>query len=198
MTIKIVLIILLGLTIFTGLFSFFKLVKYKKTNDDNKQRYLRSMQMWFIPFCCYGFMTIICLTTIFIAKQHGLYDYDIKPKDFVSALLNTPKEDNLPDNINDSLILYYRFSCSDCEDIYDDLRLSFLGYDNVYWISSRSEQGKTLMEQYPVEQVPAGVYIDKNGIGHTYLMAQRTEDGGATLANDSVERLKELMYLDIE
>ena len=41
---------------------------------------------------------------------------------------------------------------------------------NIYFVSSRSERGKKLLEQYPVDEVPAIVYvrIKESEISKTY------------------------------
>lgn len=133
---------------------------------------------------------LVILTTA--ALRHGLYDYELTVPQLITGLRYSPEEDTLPEDLSDSLIIYYRFTCDDCEDIYDDLRQSFLGYENVYWISTRSPQGEALREIYPVEQVPTGIYIDDEGIPHRYLLMTRTEEG-TFLDTEVVDRFKELM-----
>lgn len=133
---------------------------------------------------------LVILTTA--ALRHGLYDYELTVPQLITGLRYSPEEDTLPEDLSDSLIIYYRFTCDDCEEIYDDLRQSFLGYNNVYWISTRSEQGKALRKLYPVEQVPTGIYIDNENIPHRYLLMTRTDEA-TVLDTEVVDRLKDLM-----
>lgn len=136
------------------------------------------------------------------AKSHGLYTNDITLTQLIDGLRNTPKEDTLPDDIAGSIILYYRFGCPDCEAVYPDLKTVVENHpDNrIYWVSSKSEQGRTLLETYPVEEVPAGIYIrqDNYGGGLTYTqkpLFKTDENGTTTLDAAAIERL---LYLQTE
>lgn len=119
------------------------------------------------------FAVMIFSTSIlkFKAQDHGLYTTDITIYKMITGIQNSHKEDKLPDDLNDKIIIYYRFGCPDCEAIYNDLNTYTTDNDlNVYYVSTRSNQGKKLLKQFPVKTVPTGIYIYKNSHGElTYI-----------------------------
>lgn len=136
--------------------------------------------------------SLIVVTSVYQAAQrHGMYDNSISTAQMFRSLRLTPEEDELPSDLRHSIILYYRFTCSDCEDVYPEINRALRGRSNIYWVSTRSEQGSRLMEQYPVEQVPTGVYIDSDLKPHIYLLFSR-ENGKAIPDNDAIQRLLNL------
>lgn len=136
--------------------------------------------------------SLIVVTSVHqAAQQHGMYDNSISAAQMFRSLRLTPKEDELPSDLRHSIILYYRFTCSDCEDVYPEINRALRGRSDIYWVSTRSEQGAKLIEQYPVEQVPTGVYIDSNLKPHIYLLFSR-ENGKAIPDNDAIQRLLDL------
>ena len=138
------------------------------------------------------------------AVQHGSYTMDIPFNTMIEYTKKSPLEDTLPENYNDlkgKIIIYYRFDCPDCHYTYKPL-LQYLDknkidMNDVYFVSSRSEQGKKLMQTYPIEEVPSGVYIYKNQTGYTDYVKKviyDDEDGTAKLDTDALNRLFELKY----
>lgn len=125
-----------------------------------------------IPRTFQGILSIICILagiylasgiqTIQIAKNHGIYQDNMTWNKVITGIENSPEEDKLPENLSNILILYYKFGCEDCEAIYQKEQTTFKNLEQVYWISTRSEQGETLRKTYPVTEVPAGVYITDN------------------------------------
>ena len=121
------------------------------------------------------------LDTYHIAYTHG---YRGTLQENASGLWKTihetPVEDKLPDNIDDlnqCLILYYRFGCPDCAATFKDISSRVKDVDGVYWVASRSDQGIKLRETYPVAEVPAGIYIRKDGTTVDYVLYYKTADG---------------------
>lgn len=117
------------------------------------------------------------INTILEASRHGLTDYNISWSKILKGIENSPTEDKLPKDITNKVILYYRFGCEDCEAIYKNLNESTKSNPNVYWVSTRSPQGKTLRDTYPVTEVPTGVYITNRQTGITKDLTMRTEKG---------------------
>lgn len=66
------------------------------------------------------------------AYEHGMYQHDLTIREIQYLIDNSPKESILPENINNSLIIYYKFGCSDCTAIYNDLNKK-LTNKQVYW-----------------------------------------------------------------
>lgn len=60
------------------------------------------------------------------------------------------------------LILYNRFGCGDCNMVLPELMKDLQNITiPVHYVSTRTECGKALLEQYPVTQVPMLVYLDE-------------------------------------
>lgn len=103
-------------------------------------------------------------TFIRTAERHGMYDTSNTVTEVMEYIGKTPIEDTLPDDLTDTLIIYYRFDCEDCHNVYDDLvkevaRFEEKTGDKIYWVSTRSDQGKQLRETYSVASVPSFMYI---------------------------------------
>ena len=108
------------------------------------------------------------IDTVYVAKKHGLYQDTLSWEKMLEYNESTPEESKLPEKESDlttSIILFYRYSCPDCDAVYPKERIAASKIKNIYWVSTRSEQGKKLLEKYPIKEVPAGVYITKNGDG---------------------------------
>ena len=147
--------------------------------------------------------SFISLTsTIKTAISHGLTS-DIEKMsmaDLKDLINNSPKESKLPDDIEGVIIIYYRFDCPDCRAIYNDLASAVANTDNVYWISSRSETGKSLLDKYPVDEVPTGIYIrhdtyNGNVTFTKYELATTDENENTILDTSAIDRL---LYLQSE
>ena len=132
------------------------------------------------------------------AKQHGYQDgLTVNAESLWRGIHNSPEESKLPENpdeLKQSLIIYYRFGCRDCEAHYQAIKTAVQPYTNVYWISSRSEQGKQLRETYPVEAVPTGVYITKDGTGLTYVLYTQLQNQTRLNEDELQSMLKALRY----
>lgn len=103
-------------------------------------------------------------------------------------------EDKLPENYDDlkgKLVMYYRFGCPDCNAIYPEWNEMTKNRKDVYWVSTRSEQGKKLLEKYPIHEVPAGIYIKKDGSYVAYVLYSKTT-GEITFLKDDMQTLLDL------
>lgn len=94
-----------------------------------------------------------------VAQKHGAYTRNMTIETMYDGIARSPIESTLPENLDGCIIIYYRFDCPDCKAIYDDLMTASENVDNIYFVSSRSEQGSALLNQFPVEEVPSGIYI---------------------------------------
>ena len=108
-------------------------------------------------------MTKLPLILNLINEGYSLQDIsknlNISFKDMMTHIKLSPVEDDLPSNLQQCIIIYYKFGCKDCEEIYIELQSSIEDAPNIYWVSTRSNQGKKLRELYPIDAVPTGVYI---------------------------------------
>lgn len=102
------------------------------------------------------------------------------------------KEDRLPEDLANSIIIFYRDDCGDCAAVYPELAAMLKGENAVYWIKSRSAQGMKLRGDYPIAAVPAAVYIESDGkTNHTVYLSE-IKDGRTIFLKDNLERLLHL------
>lgn len=120
------------------------------------------------------------------AKKYGAYD-DYYKRDSIrdiqysvsKGFIDQSKE--LPENLEGCIIIYVKYGCIDCDKIHDGIT-SYLKEnktDNIYFVSTKSEQGKKLLEKYPVSAVPTGVYILKNQNNDSNMYAEVIYDAYA-------------------
>lgn len=96
---------------------------------------------------------------------------------FDMAALNvaSPEPDAVPGDLAElkgCIVVYYKYGCPDCADVHDDLVAAIDSQPGAYVVYSGTEDGKRLLEAYPVEQVPSGVYVVKNDPTVTYIAHQ--------------------------
>ena len=130
---------------------------------------------------------ILSLTVSTDASSHGMYQNNLSIKEIQDLIKVTPKESKLPSNLNNALIIYYKFGCPDCRAIYNDLT-DKLKDKQVYWISVKSKTGIDLLNKYPTSEVPAGLYITNNSSGVIKSLSK-------TLNNKTVLDINNLNYL---
>ena len=149
---------------------------------------------------------IACMTAIYFgyaiqtykeAKTHGMYQsiFDITWEKTINGIKLSPIEDTLPENKDDlkgSLIMYFKFGCPDCEAIYEEQQEKLKGINKLYWVSTRSEQGKELMQTFPVTEVPAGVYVKQNGTGVIETIYAKDANKNASLEHSKLNTLIDL------
>lgn len=150
-------------------------------------------KQWERALFIFKIMTLLFLaTTLFMlsifmyydsaARKHGAYD-DFAKKESINIIRQNidkgfiDQSNVLPNDLKGCIIIYFKYGCSDCEKIHDDI-LDYINEKNVtnlYFVSTRSEKGIELLQQYSVDTVPSGIYIMKNPTG-------------------SIERYTEILY----
>lgn len=146
---------------------------------------------------CITHFNIFCLTNQ--AVSHGAYsdeeyDFQTEPMSQIKARINmTPKDqsDELPEDKTGIIIIFYRWGCKDCEAIYDDLNKQITS-DNIYFVSTRSEIGKQLVQDYNILRVPSGIYIGKTTPIIKYLAEEQEDNETIQFLSDNYLRLEEL------
>lgn len=131
-----------------------------------------------------------------IAYQHGYREYmkqDIQ--EIIYAVKHTPVESILPDDLTNTTIIYYRFGCHDCNKIDNQLQEKFKNAPNTYWVATRSEQGKKLRKNYPVESVPSALYIDNQKIGIVFDLARKQTINGKVSTSVNEQNVNELIQI---
>lgn len=115
-----------------------------------------------------GILGIVLFTQVQTAKPHGLYSMDIEVTKLAKGIAHSPLDQsesfNPDEEHKNAIVVLYRFTCPDCEAVYEQFKaqLDSLPYD-TYWISSRSKNGRALLEQYGVSEVPTILAFDANG-----------------------------------
>lgn len=138
---------------------------------------------------------LIILTTRYAtAQQHGAQTKDMTIRFMYDGIKTTPAESTLPENLAGAIIIYYRFDCPDCRNTHDEIMNMIKDVPNVYFVCSRSVQGVTLMETYPVEKVPSGIYVRSytyNGaLSYTKkILYTSDESGNAIFIPENLQRL---------
>lgn len=134
------------------------------------------------------------------ALSFGAYDDFTKTETISSIREKTAKgfidqSDELPEDLSGCVLIYFKYGCPDCADIHDDLMTAMqsVSTEKIYFVSTRSEKGKTLLEKYPMSEIPSAVYIlnePKENIDYygCLLFSKPThEDGSTFLASNFKE-----------
>ena len=151
---------------------------------------------------CAAFL-VYTMLNVKTAYEHGMTEMNISLVEMLDCIKNSPVEDSLPENYDElkgAIIIYYKFDCPDCKAIYNELSQKVKDNPNVYWVSSRTEQGKKILEKYPVEKVPTGIYIRKEDFGGEInftakVLYKADENEKTVLDKEAIERL---LYLQNE
>jgi hypothetical protein len=101
-------------------------------------------------------------------------------------------EEKILNEFNGKFIYLYKYGCSDCAAIDDQMNALFEtnGYERIS-IESRSELGKTMVELFSVKEVPTGIIIHNDGT-YTKHNLHKIENNKVTLDN---EKLGDLLHV---
>lgn len=109
------------------------------------------------------------------AVQYGAYGNFEKQNTIPEIAANIrfgfqDQSEEIPEDPKGSVILFYRWGCTDCVAVHDALLAKLEEYDlyKTYFVSSQSRRGKELLEQFPMESVPSGIYIRYDTAGNGY------------------------------
>ena len=124
--------------------------------------------------------SLIMATSIYetytTARIHGYYKgLDANADVIWKHIHRSPEEDVLPDDLHGKIIIYFRFGCPDCSAVYPELSKKLMEIKDVYWISSRSPQGKQLLQSYPVDEVPSALYVKADGTYSTIILYEKID-----------------------
>ena len=187
----------IGITIFT----LFRYKRLKKTQPEKTHK--AAALLWILPSLVAVVIIANLITTGIgykTAVDHGLYTTDISVAKMFTGIEKSP----IPDKYDETkakgkILLFYKFGCNDCEAIYDDLSKTVSDAD-VLWISTRSDTGKKLVEEYKIEEVPSGVYVRENAYNDALpytkkLLYTVNADGETKFDKTAIDRL---LYLQSE
>lgn len=135
-----------------------------------------------------SFMCLIAVSIItVIGFSHGMYDMHTTITETMNYISKTPVESQIPDDLSNKLVIYYRFDCPNCHAVYDKLEKATQDYD-VIWISTRSKNGKELRKTYPVEYVPTGIAFNSEKQYMSFVL-YKSENGKIILDSDNLDLL---------
>lgn len=160
-----------------------------------------------IKTACYVILGIClagtaCMAHLYDAgEKRGMTMDDWKSENVAEIIRinnETPVSQTPPEERNGAIVILYRYGCTDCEAIYDDLRKAVdeLDLKDVYYVASSSEYGQKLVEEGDIRYVPTGVYLRHealaNGASITHIPLA-SEDGNETVLDTAA--LKRLALL---
>ena len=173
-----------------------------KRGQYEKKALTRFYRIFSIVFTTIAFSMVasfICLSAAgIIATAHGMPSTNITIQEMFQGITHSRIEDNIENkNLDKTIVIYYKFGCPDCEDIFEDLYDKTYGLDDIYWVSTQSKQGKKLLKKYPVKDVPTGIYIRgdtaNKSLSYTQKKLHTTDSNGNTVLN--IDALERLIYL---
>lgn len=103
----------------------------------------------------------------------------------------TPISESLPASEGGSIVILYKYGCPDCEAIYDDLTalIEDNELENIYFVSTRSTEGKALIEEGDIQYVPTGIYIRNTKLNDntrlTYQLLHTYNDDDKAVIDES-------------
>lgn len=170
----------------------------KAVLNEQKQPLIAKLLLWASVALTFVFMLFsVCFISIYVnGKMHGMYNANRPISTITSHIETSPVEDRLPpkDKRDNILVLMYRFGCKDCIATYQELQMAFGSYPNVYWVSSRSKQGKALLKEHPVSEVPSAIYLYGKGGAVMATLYKNDTKAGTKVSRDAVELM--LKYLN--
>ena len=139
--------------------------------------------------CVASIASFLCLITVSIITaigfSHGMYDMHTTVTETIDYIGKTPVESQIPDDLSNKLVIYYKFDCADCHAIYADLKKATQDYD-VIWVSTRSKNGKKLRKTYPVEYVPTGIAFNSDKQYISFVL-YKSENGKIILDSSNLD-----------
>lgn len=140
------------------------------------------------------FAFLVC--TEFVAKNHGATDQMLN-KMPIHQIVNTicsshSQSKNIPEDLSNSYILYYKFSCPDCRATYHDFQ-DYLKQNplpgDLYYVPSSSDIGKDLLNKYGATYVPSLVYVYPNGRTFATERLYDETEGGPVFRPEAVDKI---------
>lgn len=144
-----------------------------------------------------------------VARNHGAYG-DFDRTESVSSLIHSIKygykdqSKELPDNLSGKIIIYFRFGCEDCDAVHDELMSMHNSLDNkddIYFVSTRSDAAQTVLQDYPVSEVPMAIYVYNtpvNGASYAHVFLYEPANKDTEKSVFIADNLEQLLLLQKE
>lgn len=115
----------------------------------------------------FSIVSIVVYSCIFTeAKKYGAYGNFYKKNTLSEIRSNIDngfidQSKDVPKDPKGCVIIFFKWGCPDCANIHNELLKTLKKYDlfKTYFVSSRSERGQELLNKYPMDEVPSGIYI---------------------------------------
>lgn len=200
----IVLVTTIIICVTIGLMQHHYFKKHKMINDESnsvktKKRAIKILYIAALAVTGYALgSTITTVVSYTTALSHGLSvnketgKYDLTLSEILYLNKNSIKETNVDiDTLNNSVIIYVRYDCPDCVALHN--QLLELESENVIFLSSRSETGKSVREKYDIDltEVPQGVYINDDGKAIT-ISIMRNENNNPVIDYQQINNLLDM------
>lgn len=159
---------------------------------------------WILGIGASTIMIVTAISIYILAPAHGAQTgIGNEPvHTAIHNIKNSPKESKInPENVAPgSIVIFYKYGCTDCEAIYKDLKTELNNISDVYWVSSESTTGASLRESYPIEEVPTGVYIRNDTLSGNvtfskFVLYTTDKDGNTILNTDAKKGLPRLLSM---
>lgn len=126
-------------------------------------------------------IAIFVLTTpLLLMWSHSYVSHgkiiNMNPVAYIKDMNNYMTQGEIPQNLNGKILIFYKYGCIDCRDVKDVLKRYSDVNDDIIYVSSQSEKGKQLIEEYDIQHVPTAVYIDGDNITKQILLYENYEE----------------------
>lgn len=131
------------------------------------------------------------------AVSHGMMPddetggYNIPYSEIQTLNKRSVKETDISvDELKGKAVIFVRYDCPDCAALHDQLA----NITDIVFLSSRSERGKAVRQQYDIHltEIPQGVYIDENGNSLVVDITQQIDEA-LTLDLHQLSILREMV-----
>lgn len=107
---------------------------------------------------------IATTVTVHIALERGMTSIDITVPRMMQGIANSPVEQSneLSDSYESTLIYIYRFDCSDCNALHEQITNALSPYPHIC-VSSRTPKGKNFIQDKNIDSVPSVIAYNSKG-----------------------------------
>lgn len=138
------------------------------------------------------FISIICFVTwCVLGAQMGTHGATIEmlcnmpASDAISHLQSTPVDQSRQEfDKESSVIVFYKFSCPDCTEAYEDILEAANGAD-IIWVSTATLEGKALANEHNVTWVPSIYDCSTDEL----VECLEEDENGETTINEEARRI---------
>ena len=144
---------------------------------------------------------LILNTTIFnlnyIAEKKGMEPNTTLEK-AIEGFNKSPYQSVIPENLDElkgKLVVFYRYTCPDCHAILNDVQKLLSEYDDVYYLSSRSNEAFAIRQKFAdIILVPSIMLIGTDEKPATYVASLAIKDGNSEIVVN-IDELNEILNM---